>query len=632
MKNNILKVSKYLLIALGISSFTGCVDLTPDPLSMYEPEMTFTTKEGLDAAMVTCDQTFRLFYYGERANYMLEMLFSDTGVSGETDKTSVEQDFNLLLSPYNTFGTSYYWQEGFWGIKYANTILDNLDYVKDLSEEQKNEYRGLAYFHRAWRYYHLLFQFGDIPYLDKTVSKAKSDYRSVKMNVIIEKMIKDLEFAVQHAPEKNDYGKANRGSARMLLMKYYLAHGDFDKAIEQGDRLINNSGYALMTEPFGTFENRHPEMRNIKENVIWDLHRPVNKSIAANKEAIQTTISRYEAASESQLWLTTLRNHCPFWSASGIYAIKTPDNKIDGMSRGTVAETGDLYEVATYGRGIAFTRPTWYAEHSIWADDPGDLRHDNTTGNWFRMEDMVYNNPALKGSLDEKYLGQHIRKYNDKGELLCGDTIRNWFEYPYYKLWVYERDAEGQNYYNGGPGDWYIYRLAEAYLLRAEAYFWKGELQKAADDLNVVRKRAHCTRLFNASDINMGTILDERARELSYEEFRHVELVRISYIFAETGKADEFGKTYSDATPAGLAQNSYWWERISRYNNYYNKGVKTVKNIEYTMSRHHLFWPVQQTEINRNSGAVLNQNYGYAGYEKNIAPIDNIDEAISANQ
>ena len=33
---------------------------------------------------------------------------------------------------------------------------------------------------------------------------------------------------------------------------------------------------------------------------------------------------------------------------------------------------------------------------------------------------------------------------------------------------------------SGGHGDWYVYRLAETYLLRAEDYFWKDNLSAAA--------------------------------------------------------------------------------------------------------------------------------------------------------
>lgn len=61
-------------------------------------------------------------------------------------------------------------------------------------------------------------------------------------------------------------------------------------------------------------------------------------------------------------------------------------------------------------------------------------------------------------------------------------------------------------------------------------------MQAAADDVNIIRKRAHCTKLYEAKDMNLGIIFDERARELMFEELRHVEMVRASYIFAKQGK------------------------------------------------------------------------------------------------
>ena len=39
----------------------------------------------------------------------------------------------------------------------------------------------------------------------------------------------------------------------MLLSKLYMSIGEFGKAKEQLDILIDKSGYSLMEEPFGTF-------------------------------------------------------------------------------------------------------------------------------------------------------------------------------------------------------------------------------------------------------------------------------------------------------------------------------------------------------------------------------------------
>lgn len=241
-------------------------------------------------------------------------------VDGTTDKVSCAQDINNVLSPSSSNNDDnnnkcfYFWQEGFWGVKYANTILSYIDGITELSEEERNEYKALAYFHRAWRYYNLLCQFGDIPYLDAVITSPKVNYRSTKMSVIIDKMVQDLEFSVEHAPISADYGKANRGSARQLLTKFYMMRGkdgDFDKAIQQANILINQSGYELMREPFGTFDTPNTNLYTITRNVIWDLHRPINKSIVTNKEVIQTTVSRYEFET-SRAWLTTLRNATPF--------------------------------------------------------------------------------------------------------------------------------------------------------------------------------------------------------------------------------------------------------------------------------------------------------------------------------
>lgn len=39
----------------------------------------------------------------------------------------------------------------------------------------------------------------------------------------------------------------------MLLSKLYLATGQWEKAIQQLNEVIDNSGYSLMTNTFGTF-------------------------------------------------------------------------------------------------------------------------------------------------------------------------------------------------------------------------------------------------------------------------------------------------------------------------------------------------------------------------------------------
>jgi hypothetical protein len=120
--------------------------------------------------------------------------------------------------------------------------------------------------------------------------------------------------------------------------------------------------------------------------------------------------------------------------------------------------------------------------------------------------------------------------------------------------------------------DEYMMRLAETYLLRAEAYLGLSNTTLAAQDINVVRARANASPVLPAN-VNIDYILDERIRELGFEEKRMLTLMRL-------------GK---------------WYDRIVMCNPYYAGQANTKYNL----------WPIPQQEIERNREAKLEQNPGY---------------------
>ncbi|MGE4586128.1 MAG: RagB/SusD family nutrient uptake outer membrane protein, partial [Mangrovibacterium sp.] len=225
------------------------------------------------------------------------------------------------------------------------------------------------------------------------------------------------------------------------------------------------------------------------------------------------------------------------------------------------------------------------------------------------------------------WYGKNLQLYAGDGTLLCTDTIRCWFDWPHYKTWIEDDEhTSNSNSTNnrGGAGDWYCYRLAETYLLRAEAKFYKGDIPGATADVNKIRERAGCTQLY--SSVTIGDIMDERARELWMEEWRFTELSRVSYCLALSGQADEWGNTY----PVGnLSENSYWFQRIEHYNNYYNKGGVTVKNRYFTMAAHNIYWPIPRSAIDANRDGQLRQNPGYDGYDPGIPMWETWQEAVA---
>ncbi len=641
----------------GAILFSGCSEdfLKPDPLSFYEPGATFNSESGLMAAMAICDRHLKA-YWTTDSNEMLtlgtEYIFSDLMVGAATDKLGLLDNVASMLTPISdesslnnldrTNSIWYFWRETYNGILYANTIIQYVDGVAALDEATKNAYKGRAYFHRAFRYYALAFQYGDVPLVTKVVDVPKQNYRSTKRDAILQMLVKDLEFAVQWVPDQKDMsliGMVNKGACRMLLAKCYLAIGEYAKAKEQTDILINSSGYALMQDNFGTFnDGGEPATWPITRNVIWDMHRAENKLIAANKEVIMGMPNR-GAEAESFVKMLTMRILYPFVFNNQIQTIDSKQALMN-IKRNSTDYNSKYDYMRAFGRGIATFRPSYFQTHTLWKVngkmDETDLRHSSATGNWVRMEDYRVNNKA------SSEFGKPIQLFSDNGKLLCTDTIRRWFDVPHYKFFlddpVNEANISGSDgnrgATDGGIADWYLYRLAEAYLIRAEAKFYLGDAT-AKDDVNEVRKRAKCTELYTT--VTIGDIMNERARELYWEEWRNVELTRVSLCLARSGKPDEWGNTYNLDTfdkqsGTDASGGSYWYQRVTKYG-MYNKGpisiTATKGSLNYIMDKKNIYWPIPNSEIRANNKGKLAQNYGYDGYDAATPVWDNWEDAVA---
>lgn len=664
--NNFCKGSA--LVAAFATLTTACSDsfLEQDPLSFYEPTTTYSTEEGLLAALTMCDKTLKTYIIdgnwnnvGLSTNYYL----SDVGMYAKTDMGGGFQDnFDAKLTPtsgmYGGGDQNYmsrFWDQGYNLVKYANSVLSYVDKVEGLDEATVNAYKGRALFHRAYAYYNLTLQFGDIPLVTKLLEVPKENYKSTSKEAIFQMLVYDLEFASKWVPMQKDMsyiGMVNQEACKHLLTKCYLVTGDYDKAEQTATDLINNHGLKLMTEPFGTWQpSGNEETWKVTRNVIWDLHRTPNVCHAENKEMIMPIIN-----SNDQNFTTynIMRANFAHWSNSVIRDPSGMGGPGQNIARNHADYNPELDWVRVIGRGIALNRTSYHYNKTIWSYDGEtdwqDLRHNREVGNWLEMEDIKYNNrksPFYGKNYQlyatENYLNDEGKIVVHAGEILCSDTIRSWYPTPLYQLYILDTPNEnsmGANQFQGASGkgangDLYLFRLADTYLLRAEAKFYQGDASGAADDVNVVRKRANAKKMYTT--VTIGDIMDERARELYMEEFRQAEMARVSWCLAKSGKADEWGETYDINTwdkqeGTDLNGGSYWYKRCTRYNVFNKpcgKGAQGSQQFEYKVNKHNIFWPVPNSAITANKKGALRQNYGYDGHDASVEMWTKWEDAVA---
>ena len=591
MKN----IIKCLTASLLVVNLSSCVDLDPEPLSFFAPENTFMDKEGLEALLITSRKQIKWEWFGDAFNagycetpLVYEYAWSDISVMGAPEVKEIHNLETQLTPTTNMALHLRYWDLAWNGIKYANTLISRVPKSNIDNEDDKNQLLAEGYFHRAYWYYLLVNQWGDVPLLLEEVTGPKLDFYSTSRMKILQQMKTDMEFAVKWLPKNVQPGCVSRAAGEHLLAKIYLCTGDFQFAVDATTRCINDYGLHLMKERFGV------NASDASLDVFNDLFQEDNISASENKEAIFVVQERYGIEGNvAPKGSARMRNFVPYWCNGA--AVKTPDGK-----QGTTYDAGPYegYEwVEKLGRGIAKIRPTNYSQYAIWGKCGNDIRHNDN--NWFNISRLTYNRPASKGG-SEEYFGKPIER------AFVSDTMRCYFSFPTVKTLIYKDDINVGKTPTGGFTDTYVFRLAETYLMRAEAYYWLGNLPLAKEDVNEIRRRAKAPEL---PSVTLDDILDERARELYIEEHRKVELTRIAFLKAQLGQ---------DGYSLGnFSEKNWYYDRIMEKNNFFAEEYFYSTNA-FIMKPYHVLWPVPLTAITSNTQGRINQNIGYFGAEDNI--------------
>jgi hypothetical protein len=568
MKKNIYII---VLLAGSVLLNTGCQEesfLTEVPLDFYSPENSFINAGNFEAALTDLySKTRAIQSVDGGAEIYSEVLGTDVAFNARlgTDRMG---SYAVGLTPQSNIPRQH-WVRWYKVISNANTIIARAN-KSTLTDAQKKLFVGEAKLFRAYAYFKLVHLFGGVPLIIDEVTVPKADFTRATKDEILRQIVLDASDAAASLPNVDVVkdGKVNKAVANHLLAETYIALKDYDKAILAATEVIEKSNLKLMTDRFGS-------LRTQPGDVYYDLFRVGNQNRkAGNMESIWVIQYENDVIGGVLTSSGSPMNNLERCVAPAVFSISDPDGKaatVDGASASTI-NVG--------GRGVSFVQPTNYWTYEIWGLDPkADNRKmpasqtDIRTSQFNISRDFVYTNP-----LSTKFFTKSLIDFPAPNW-----KTASWRWYPYptkvttpgqHPIGVIQDATKQTLKTTAGPTfrDMYMIRLPETILLRAEANFLKGNAAAATADINLVRARAKAT-LATAAEVSLDYILDERARELTFEEDRRITLSRMGKLV----------------------------ERAKKYN--------TLSGP--TIQPFHALFPIPFSEIQANTDGKIEQNPGY---------------------
>lgn len=554
----------YLLLA-AILVVSSCSDVLDEQPRSLTPGF-FRTSQGLQAGVTAAYASFRFFYGSEGGKHVT--------VFGTDEFTHGQQVTNPPFNVYNnalnsSVGDGNTWGRAYPAINTCNGIIELGPDASDLTEAQRNALIAEAKFIRANWYYILVSQFGAVTLdLGSGPLKFNTSIENFASRATLEEsyeaIINDLESITDGAgnddlpdarPPAASSGKVWKASALHLLSKVYLTRawssaaqsGDFQKAYDVAMRLINNrTTYGVSLLP--NYADIHREGNEYNSETLflvnWNNNITYNNTQAFGGPSYQNISSflfnmRYDNnlvglirdAQNGRPWVrykpTAYLNNIAF-------ADKINDSRYDKSFK-TVWLVNATGTRNPKGLALGDTAVWMVPEHMAAAVEPtiNSRRYLVFTPTKSTDPKVYHNNPGYDAT---DYTGYHLQNQ-------YYPTLRKYLDPS-------ARPNNDANISSQRPH--IVYRLAETYLIAAEAALGLSNPSEAANLINVVRTRAAANpgavaamtanTLSDVTARGIDYILDERTRELAGEHMRWMDLAR-------TKKLIERVKLYNN-TPA----------------------------------------------------------------------------------
>ncbi|MHA4741733.1 RagB/SusD family nutrient uptake outer membrane protein [Dyadobacter sp. MSC1_007] len=546
---------KRIFLKAGLlSMFLLTLNSCENTLEEYNPsgltsETVFTTPEGFET-LVNGAYSYQRWWYGKEEGYNIAETGTDIWTSGAGE---VYRDLTqyLNLQGSNAALTNE-WREFYAAINLCNGGINRIADA-GLSDALRPVREGELRFLRAFYYWHIVETWGGVHFTTTETSGIVTTANKTPVETFYNLIFEDLKIAVTNLPATQpQYGRVTKGAAQAFLARMYLTRGMNKEALEMAEAVIKgNYGYKLEANFADLWKMSNQKSKEVIYAVDYSSNLAIN-------DLANTTFNPYGHSRGSN-------------NAHLLFLMKYDDRP--GMIR-------DL----TNGRPFNRYMPTRFLL-DLYSDN--DARYEGSF-----MEAWYANSASLPAGIskgdtavyctrkdvpDAVEVSKKYQTYDRSKIYLADGTVKDNLRYPTLSKFMDPTRAslnEAQS-----ARDVFVIRLAEVYLIAAEAQMQLGNVAAAAEHINVLRTRASkpgktAAMLVKPADITLDFILDERARELAGEQLRWFDLKR-------TGKLTE---------------------RIKKHN------PDNAINVQ----EHHIVRPIPQTQLDAVvNKSEFNQNAGY---------------------
>ncbi len=421
------------------------------------------------------------------------------------------------------------WAFAYRGITKCNSMMKwmrsiNLDVKRpaDMAE---------LYIFRAWYHYLMLDNFGNVQFVSQ-LGENGYEAKQGERHEIFDSIMVDLHKYVPQAREEKIYSRVNKHVGWMVLAKMYLnaeawgvvgkakyaptADECYKKAALYCDSIINSKAYSLTPN---YFDNFLVENQGSTEN-IWCVF--YDASFSMGMQFHQMTLhyaSQNSYGLKNQPW----NGYCTTHKVLGLYG--EGDTRINCWERGQqYNKSGAALTVKVPVDSITYVLMPQYVRKPV--DWPATLEDFAALSG----RDTVWDTKA------DTIKSINIKPYTFTFPAVFTDTITtltNNAEFKIYNIFEGARFVKFQIQEGVGDhmsNDFPIYRLADVYLMKAEAEMrangnMANEVAVAA--ANKVRQRAGAT-LYSTATLTLDELCNERCRELMWEGHRRQDLIRFN--------------------------------------------------------------------------------------------------------